>query len=486
MDDLRARARHGAALEDLAGPALCLLDRPGTAARNVVFDDDVRVMAARVAGGTVVHGGRAAGPDRMRGTRLLAALLLSLSGEGVHMICPDEEAAEAEAAAARAVYGPLGVVAATVRSGMDAAGRRSAYAADVTFGALSRFGPDALADARVMDRAARVGRGTPAAVVSDPGQVMIAFNRRITLLEKDVTPAGELRRIAGFAAGLREGADVTVDAESAVPRLTPRGRERLHDAYGVVVPVSTAALLLEKRAVEAVLARRSRRGEEYELAGGEVLRLPSGTLPDGLGFTGGLRQAIEVREGVAVSDTDWPVAVGSVPAHFRGYRVVGGTSQAELLFTAELEELFGLRVWDRRTEGEREAERVHAADLGRYLELNRKLARWDAVGCRHRAGFGDLRESLWEPSGTALAVRSLTGDAVPADADTDALRAGLRSVLDQALVHYNVAEGYGRGAHWPDGLPAYERSLTEIRDSLWHDVRGAVARWLRKGPSAGA
>lgn len=482
MDSLKRRAREGRTAEELSVSAFHLLSTAAAGVDEVSFDDDVRMMAVRLAGGVVVQGGRAAGAGRMRGARLLAALLLALRGDGIHVITPDDETAQAEGATARALFGTLGISVGILSTQASAGAKRSAYAADITFGAIGRFVLDGLHDSQITTFESRVVRNAPAAIVSDTGQVMVAnINGQFTLLEKDTTPSDRLRRIAEFAAGLRDGVDFTVNGDTGVPRISPHGRAKVHDAYGVADPADTQALLLEKRMGEAVFARRARRGQDYDVADGEVLRAPSGVLPAGYGFTGGLRQALEIKEGVPVSDTDWLTAVTTVPAYFSGYQAVGGTSVAEILFAAELKEIFGVEVWDRRTPQEADVERVHAPDIGRYLDLNRNLARWHVLPARHRAEFHDLRETLWEPDELASTVRRLIGE--PATADTVQLRADLQSALDQALTYYNVADAYGRSIHWPDALADHEQALASIRASLWRDLRGALIRRLREQTS---
>ncbi|MEW1779919.1 hypothetical protein [Streptomyces sp. NPDC086777] len=57
------------------------------------FDEDVRQMAVHVAGGTMVHGGRVAGEERLRGARLLAGCLHTPAHGGVHLVTPDERQA---------------------------------------------------------------------------------------------------------------------------------------------------------------------------------------------------------------------------------------------------------------------------------------------------------------------------------------------------------------------------------------------------------
>lgn len=475
LEALRRRAAAGEPPEALADEAARLLGgSPGA-----VVDEDVREMAVRVAGGTVVHGGAADADDpRTRGTRLLAGLLLALPGEGVHLITATEDVAQAEAAAARQLYGPLDVTVGVLRTDMRPAQRRAAYAADVTIGPYQVFGIDRLRDEQTPAQADRTRRDAPAAVVHDTDQVLVAaINDHLSLQLEDAPPKpAELSGAARHAARMVEGRDFTGAADKGLPRITAQGRQVLHDAFGVTRPAGVSTLLLEKQVAEALLAGSARRGEDYDLADGQVVRRASGRLPGGVHFSGGLRQAIEAREGVPVTGLWWISAVASVRTYAAGYRVLGGTAHRDLLLAGHLSELFGLRVWDRRAPALVAAERERAAELDHHLDVSRRLFRWNAAADRLRAEFLDLYARTRDPAGLAGAVRELTGRRT-AEAHP-ALRDDLQATLLRVLLYLNTAESYEWSIHWPDGLPAHERALDEIAGSLRATLRAVAARRL--------
>ncbi|MFE4721167.1 hypothetical protein ACFRLW_33085 [Streptomyces sp. NPDC056728] len=530
-NELRLRARGGESPESLSHPALDLARRAGAGARGVAFDEDVRRMAVRVAGGTTIHGGRAAGPERMRGARVLAAYLHALADGGVHLITPDEGQAEEEGAHAEAVCRSLGVSVGVLRTDLGRAERKAAYDADVTVGAYRRFGLDLLHDRQAPSSADLVRRDAPAAVVNDPGHVLIApVVEPLTLTEHDGSPAMELRNVAWCATTLRAGTDYVVDAERNVARLTPVGRSRMHDAYGVVDRAGMETLLLEKRIGEALLAAgRFVRGQDYDVVNGAVVRIPSGALPGGFRYDAGLRQAIEVMEGVAVSDAEWITATVSVFEYFRRYSTVGGTSLAEIMFTDQLQELFGLEVWDRRTGDELSTQRQYEQEIIRYGELNRRIARWDRLGARQRAELYALRERTLTPHGLDTLVHRMINDAIRGEVrrsagDPERLRRSLAQLvpglpatrlvgvrelrriadiaaesaqvlcagnlsrnreresqavqhaINQAATYLAQAEMYYRDLAWPDDLTDFEKALTAIYERLCEELGTAVAR----------
>ncbi|MEU9348393.1 hypothetical protein AB0D74_45070 [Streptomyces sp. NPDC048278] len=531
LRQLKHRADAGEPLEALSHPALGLLRRSAAPMEGVSFDEDARQMAVRVADGTMIHGGRAAGEERLRGARLLAGCLHALAHGGVHLITPDARQAREEGERAAAVYGPLGISVGVLREGMDEDERGTAYAADVTVGAYRRFGMDLLRDRQSLEPRDGARPAPCAAVVKDPGHVLIApIVEPLMLLEDEASPAEELRKSARMAAALRGGLDYAVDTARGVVRLTAEGRKRLHDAFGVIDPAHVETLLLEKRVTEAVAAAGCyARGRDYDITDGAVVPLASGTLPAGVRLHGGLLQAIETKEGMPASDTQWITATVSVFEYFQRYSRVGGTSSAELMFTAELEELFGLNVWDRRGPEELKTQQQHAQQMAAYLTLNRQIAQWGRPGVQQRTELYDVRGRIWEPLELRVLLRHLVetvvkdeirhgnaglgqlrggpgglatellreqaaGTADPRRAedtvltrvrticddylrtDPDAQRLAVQSALDQAAVYQAQAELYYRDRYWPDDLATFEEELTAVHDSLRTQFERAVAR----------
>ncbi|MGW1563052.1 preprotein translocase subunit SecA [Streptomyces sp. NPDC002144] len=531
IEDLRRRAAAGETLEALSHAALAVLGRPAAAVGGVAFDDEARQMALRLTSRTMIHGGRTAGEERLRGARYLAGSLHVLADGGVHMITPDERQAEEEGKLAAAVYSPLGITVSVLHEGMDEAERSAAYSADVTVGTYRRFALDLLHDRQAQTPYDRISRGVSATVVTDPGHVLIApIAEPSMLLEDDASPADALRTAARLAATLDKGQDYAIDTERALVRLTSQGRKRVHDAFGVTDTASMQTLLLEKRIAQALAAANCyTRGRDYDLAHGTVTPLPSGALPGGVRLRGGLLQAIETKEGVTVTDTQWITATISVFEYVRRYSHVGGTSLAPLMFTTELEELFNLTVWDRREADELRTQQQHAPQMAAYLALNRQIAQWSRLGAQQRTELYGLRERSWQPDelqtllhrlvdaavtqaigdhngdlpqlrrslgalATDLLLEQPTGGgdtqtiadqarirarAVCDDhltTDPDRQRRALHSALDQAAVYQAQAEMHYRDLYWPDHLAPFEEALSAVYDNIRTDVERAVAR----------
>lgn len=374
-------------------------------------------------------------------------------------------------------------------------------------------------------------------MVKDPGHVLIApIIEPLMLLEDDASPVPALRKTVRLAAALREEQDYAVDTDRGSVRLTSEGRKHLHDTFGVLDPTSTETLLLERRVTQAVAAANCyARGRDYDITDNTVVPLPSGALPTGVRLRGGLLQAIEAKEDLTVSDTQWITATCSVFEYFQRYSQMGGTSRAELMFTAKLEELFRLQVWDRRTPEELHTQRQHAQQMATYLTLNRQITLWGRLGAQQRTEVYEMRDRIWEPhelrtllhhlveavvrqdihhgSGdprqrhpglgelaSALVPEELANtagtqgieDAILTRArtvcddqlmtDPDTLRRAVLSALDQAAVYQAQAEMHYRDLYWPDGLTTFEEALAAAHHSLRTEFERAVVRHaLRRG-----
>jgi hypothetical protein len=200
---------------------------------------------------------------------------------------------------------------------------------------------------------------------------------------------------------------------------------------------------------------------------------------------------------------------------------VGGTSSAEIMFATELEELFGLRVWDRRSSEELGPQQQYADGMAQYLDLNRQLAQWNRLGQQQRAALCKLQtrthhelesilqdavqaalSNLLEQSegnpGHALVrlmpslqqaahnADSLTSrDAVRAqarlrcmqnlDSNPEGQRKAVQSAIYQMAVYQIWSEYYLRDLHWPHDLAAFELSLAGVNERMQLKFQHAVA-----------
>ena len=105
---------------------------------------DVQLM-----GGMVLHEGGIAEMRTGEGKTLVATLavyLNALTSKGVHVITVNDYLAARDAEWMGELYSFLGMTTGTIVHGVDDAGRKAAYACDITYGTNNEFGFDYLRD----------------------------------------------------------------------------------------------------------------------------------------------------------------------------------------------------------------------------------------------------------------------------------------------------------------------------------------------------
>ncbi|MFR1476153.1 MAG: preprotein translocase subunit SecA, partial [Hydrogeniiclostridium mannosilyticum] len=135
-----------------------------------------RHYPVQIIGGIVLHQGRIAEMKTGEGktqTAVLAAYLNALSGKGVHIVTVNDYLARRDSEWMGKVYRFLGLTVGLIVHDMDNAGRKAAYAADITYGTNNEFGFDYLRDNMVIYKENKVQRGHNFAVVDEVDSILI-------------------------------------------------------------------------------------------------------------------------------------------------------------------------------------------------------------------------------------------------------------------------------------------------------------------------
>src|SRR6058998_3142377 len=149
VDQLRERARNGESLEDLLAESFALTRE---AAKRTLGQ---RHFDVQLVGGMVLHDGNIAEMKTGEGktlTATLAVVLNAIPQKGLHVVTVNDYLARRDAMWMKPIYDLLGVTVGVIQSDdRDAAEKRAAYAADVTYGTNSEFGFDYLRDNLAVD-----------------------------------------------------------------------------------------------------------------------------------------------------------------------------------------------------------------------------------------------------------------------------------------------------------------------------------------------
>ena len=169
-DEFKERLAKGETLDDILPEAFA-----------VCREADERVLGMRpyrvqLIGGIILHQGRIAEMKTGEGKTLVATLpayLNALAGKGVHIVTTNDYLAKRDSEWMGKVYRFLGLTVGLAIHGVDKAGKKAAYAADITYGTNNEFGFDYLRDNMAIYASELVQRGHAFAIVDEVDSILI-------------------------------------------------------------------------------------------------------------------------------------------------------------------------------------------------------------------------------------------------------------------------------------------------------------------------
>src|SRR5881394_1070517 len=168
--EFRERFANGETLEDLLFEAFAAVRE----AR--VRDSDQRMFDVQLMGGIVLHEGDVAEMKTGEGKTFVASLALylnALADTGVHLVTVNDYLAQRDAEWNRGVYERLGMRVDFIENMMPFDRRKTAYAADITYGTNSEFGFDYLRDNMAVALEGVVQRSHTYAIVDEVDSILI-------------------------------------------------------------------------------------------------------------------------------------------------------------------------------------------------------------------------------------------------------------------------------------------------------------------------
>ena len=339
--ELKERYKNGETLDDLLPEAFATCRE---AADRVL---GLRPYRVQLIGGIILHQGRIAEMKTGEGKTLVATLpayLNALSGEGVHIVTVNDYLAKRDSDWMGKVYRFLGLSVGLVIHGVDPAGKRAAYNADITYGTNNEFGFDYLRDNMAIYKAELMQRGHAFAIVDEVDSILIDEARTPLIISGMGEQSTQLYTLADrFAAGLtglvkatvddKEEEDEDIDADYVVNEkaravtLTARGIAKAEKAFNVENLSDPENTTLSHHINQAIRARGlMKRDIDYVVKDGEVIIVDefTGRLMYGRRYNDGLHQAIEAKEGVTVARESKTLATITFQNYFRLYKKLSG------------------------------------------------------------------------------------------------------------------------------------------------------------------
>ena len=359
--EFQERYKNGESLDDLLPEAFATCRE---AADRVL---GLRPYRVQLMGGIILHQGRIAEMKTGEGKTLVATLpayLNALSGEGVHIITVNDYLAKRDSDWMGKVYRFLGLTVGLVIHGVDPAGKKAAYNADITYGTNNEFGFDYLRDNMAIYKAELMQRGHAFAIVDEVDSILIDEARTPLIISGMGEQSTQLYTLAdNFAAGLKPlvkatvddkeqeeediDADYVVNEKARAVTLTARGIAKAEKAFNVENLADPENSTLSHHINQAIRARGlMKRDIDYVVKDGEVIIVDefTGRLMYGRRYNDGLHQAIEAKEKVTVARESKTLATITFQNYFRLYGKLSGMTGTAMTEEEEFGTIYSLDI----------------------------------------------------------------------------------------------------------------------------------------------
>ena len=360
-DKLKGELSNGATLDDILPEAFAL-----------VREADDRVLGKRpfrvqLMGGILLHQGRIAEMKTGEGKTLVATLpayLNALSGKGVHIVTVNDYLARRDSEEMGRVYAFLGLTTGLVVHGQSQEEKKSAYAADITYGTNNEYGFDYLRDNMVVYKERMVQRGHNFAIVDEVDSILIDEARTPLIISGAGSKSTDLytmadRCVRGFSKHVIKeiddkadndalySEDYIVDEKARTAVLTTHGIERAEKFFNVENLSDPENNTLYHHINIAIKAHGvMKRDVDYIVKDGSVVIVDSftGRLMPGRRYNDGLHQAIEAKEKVKIQKESRTIATITFQNYFRMYSKLSGMTGTALTEDNEFRQIYALDV----------------------------------------------------------------------------------------------------------------------------------------------
>jgi preprotein translocase subunit SecA len=324
----------------------------------------LRHFDVQLIGGIVLHEGKIAEMRTGEGKTLVATLpayLNALVGEGVHIITVNDYLAKRDAEWMGPIYNFLGLSVGVILTSMFPIDKRTAYAADVTYGTNNEFGFDYLRDNMAFALPDRVQRRLAYAIVDEVDSILIDEARTPLIISGAAEDSSELYiRVNGLIPQLirqqqAEGeGDFTIDEKTRQAYLTESGHQHVEELMlkeGLINPQESlydAKNIALMHHLNAALRAHHlfQRDVEYIVQNDQIVIVDehTGRTMPGRRWSEGLHQAVEAKEGVKIQQENQTLASITFQNYFRLYDKLAGMTGTADTEAYEFQQIYGLEV----------------------------------------------------------------------------------------------------------------------------------------------
>ncbi|HUQ62179.1 MAG TPA: preprotein translocase subunit SecA [Acidimicrobiales bacterium] len=308
---------------------------------------DVQLM-----GGAALHFGWIAEMKTGEGKTLVSTLpayLNGLSGRGMHIITVNDYLAKRDSTWMGQIHRWLGLeLGLVIPEISDPAGKRAAYAADITYGTNNEFGFDYLRDNMAMDKSQMSQRGHAYAIVDEVDSILVDEARTPLIISGRVADAAALYyKFSSVVRTLERDADYEVDEEKRTVAPTELGIDKVERALGVENLYDELSSNYVHQLQAALRAKELyHRDDDYVVQGGEVKIVDefTGRILEGRRWSEGLHQAVEAKERVRIKEENQTLATITLQNYFRMYDKLAGMTGTAVTEAGEFAHTYNLPV----------------------------------------------------------------------------------------------------------------------------------------------
>ena len=223
--------------------------------------------------------------------------------------------------------------------------RQQAYQADITYGTNNEFGFDYLKDNMVFDLKDKVQRDLNFAIIDEVDSILIDEARTPLIISApDIESSNWYKDFAKLIPQITKN-DYDIDEKLKAVTLKEEGVAKIEKILGLENIYEDKGIKYLHYLEQALRAQTLfEKDRDYVVRDGEVVIVDqfTGRLMPGRRWSGGLHQAIEAKEGVAVQPESITMATVTFQNYFRMYKKIGGMTGTAATSAEEFDKVYGL------------------------------------------------------------------------------------------------------------------------------------------------
>lgn len=351
--EFKERLKSGQTLDNILNEAFAVVRE---ASKRVL---NMRHFDVQLMGGIVLHQGKISEMKTGEGKTLVSTLpcyLNALSGQGVHVVTPNDYLSFRDSQWMGQIHEFLGLTVGCITNDVLDEDRKAAYDCDITYATNNELGFDYLRDNMKYDVDQLVQRKGVKnfAIVDEVDSILIDEARTPLIISGPTNDNSRLyEQINSIIPKLNEKAYELEEKERSI-FLTDEGNEQIEKILKDANIIEQNSSLFDVNNVslvhhvnQALKAHKVFKNEiDYIVKDNSVIIIDefTGRMQEGRRFSDGLHQALEAKEGVKVRNENQTLASITFQNYFRLYNTLSGMTGTAMTEATEFEEIYGLKV----------------------------------------------------------------------------------------------------------------------------------------------